>query len=84
MRGMQTLNKPLVILSSKMSVQPQLDTRKPKVWMVTKTKRSHLTISWRICLKQQILQPTVQTLGQVFLDFDQRTLDRALETLHPG
>lgn len=36
----------------------------------------------RYTSRQQVLQPPVQALRQVFLDLDQRPLDGTLEALH--
>src|ERR1044071_3600107 len=83
MRGKQTCNKPLMILSSE-SWRPAWGTQETDSWMAHRTKRSHLSIVRRKRLRQQILQTAVQALGKILLNLDQGSLNRTLKTLNPG
>src|SRR5690349_5541775 len=83
MRGKQTCNKPLMILSSE-NWRPALGTQETDSWMAHRTKRSNLSIVRRKRLKQQILQTTVQALGKILLNLDHGARNGALETLDPG
>ena len=84
MRGMQTLNKPLMIFGSNTVRPANGQTRNLKTLMRTQANGSHLSTSPPPGLRQKVFEPPMQALRQVLLNLDQGALDGALQALDAG